>query len=134
MEIISECRFVEVVSYSMFYQWTGSEPNHGMAFDCDKDGNIDMAELEKKPAALTNYNKCINGTHAVDAPQLQKQSWRYKEPRVGRCSCGCKVELDHFTNTCDGCGRDYNMSGQLLADRSQWGEETGESYCDIQDL
>lgn len=34
------------------------------------------------------------------------------------------------TNTCD-CGADYNMSGQILAPRSQWGEETGESVSDI---
>ncbi len=33
-------------------------------------------------------------------------------------------------NTCD-CGRDYNAFGQILAPRSQWGEETGESLSDI---
>ncbi len=33
--------------------------------------------------------------------------------------------------TCDRCGADYNSSGQMLADRSQWGEETGESLADI---
>ena len=35
-----------------------------------------------------------------------------------------------FTNTCL-CGADYNMSGQRLAPRSQWGEETGETADDI---
>ncbi|GAH70438.1 unnamed protein product [marine sediment metagenome] len=35
-----------------------------------------------------------------------------------------------FTNTCE-CGADYNSAGQLLASRSQWGEETGESLTDI---
>lgn len=35
-----------------------------------------------------------------------------------------------FTNTCE-CGADYNMSGQMLAPRHQWGEETGESADDI---
>jgi len=29
------------------------------------------------------------------------------------------------------CGRDYNMSGQLLAPRAQWGEDTGESPSEI---
>jgi hypothetical protein len=35
-----------------------------------------------------------------------------------------------MTNTCE-CGRDYNWGGQLLAPRSQWGEETGETAADI---
>jgi hypothetical protein len=47
------------------------------------------------------------------------------------CACGHKLQLWAFTNTCEACGRDYNMSGQLLAPRSQWGEETGESLGDI---
>lgn len=47
------------------------------------------------------------------------------------CECGEKVYCHRFTNTCSRCGKDYNWSGQLLADRSQWGEETGESVDDI---
>ena len=44
----------------------------------------------------------------------------------------CKVDLvcEHFTNTCEFCNADYNMSGHRLAPRSQWGEETGESWQD----
>lgn len=48
---------------------------------------------------------------------------------VAECSCGAEVVCFSFTNTCD-CGRDYNFSGQLLEDRSQWGEETGENWQD----
>lgn len=55
----------------------------------------------------------------------------YTEAAIGFCDCGGRVYLDHFTNTCDGCYRDYNMDGQPLADRSQWGEETGETYTDL---
>jgi len=47
-----------------------------------------------------------------------------------RCHCGSKLVCHNFTNTC-GCGRDYNMSGDLLASREQWGEETGETVADI---
>lgn len=46
------------------------------------------------------------------------------------CHCGNEVYCGGFTNTCD-CGADYNMSGQRLAPRSQWGEETGETADDI---
>ena len=68
---------------------------------------------------------------------IQESEWRettqaevYKVPRIGLCQCGEEVILDHFTNTCE-CGRDYNRSGQELAPREQWGEETGESLSDI---
>lgn len=50
--------------------------------------------------------------------------------RIVRCVCGHHVECRGFTNTCE-CGADYNMSGDRLAPREQWGEETGESADDI---
>ena len=55
---------------------------------------------------------------------------RVVKRKVGLCVCGESVELLQFTNTCM-CGRDYNITGCLLAPRSQWGEETGETECDI---
>ena len=45
--------------------------------------------------------------------------------------CGHDLPCPNFTNTCPYCHRDYNMMGQGLAPRSQWGEETGESAADI---
>ena len=47
-----------------------------------------------------------------------------------RCDCGEEVVCAYFTNPCD-CGADYNMSGERLADRSQWGWETGEHPSDV---
>jgi hypothetical protein len=47
-----------------------------------------------------------------------------------RCDCNNELVCNGFTNECS-CGRDYNFGGSLLADRSQWGEETGESASDI---
>lgn len=61
----------------------------------------------------------------------QRNAEYFGSPAVGRCHCGGDVELDGFTCTCDDCGRDYSRSGQELAPRSQWGEETGESLADI---
>ena len=46
------------------------------------------------------------------------------------CVCGYTLELWEFTNTCV-CGRDYSFDGGILAPRSQWGEETGETAADI---
>lgn len=133
MQIISLRQFITEKHYELFFQWKDSTTHHGMSFACDATGQIDMVELEKRPAALDNYNKCLTGQHAVKAPVVLKMEHSYSQPAIGLCDCGCEVSLDGFTNTCE-CGRDYNGSGQLLAHRSQWGEETGESYCDLQDL
>jgi hypothetical protein len=50
-----------------------------------------------------------------------------------RCACGRWVLCAGSTNTCE-CGADYNMGGQRLASRAQWGEETGESVSQILDV
>lgn len=54
--------------------------------------------------------------------------WNKIYPRI-KCSCGEEVNCISFTNTCD-CGKDYNFAGDLLADRSQWGYDTGEHWTD----
>jgi len=51
---------------------------------------------------------------------------------VLRCNCGEVLHTwDSFLNTCGSCGRDYNGSGQALAPRHHWGEETGEHWTDV---
>ena len=62
---------------------------------------------------------------------VQVERTKYVPGRVDVKCCGHWLECDRFTNTCDHCGRDYNFSGQLLAHRSQWGEETGETASDV---
>lgn len=48
---------------------------------------------------------------------------------IVRCGCGSSVECwDSWANQCDSCGTEYNGSGQQLADRYFWGEETGETF------
>ncbi|HEY9657279.1 MAG TPA: hypothetical protein V6C65_02360 [Allocoleopsis sp.] len=130
MKIIQKRQTVECERFAYHFEFENS-PGAGFSFDCDKDGNIDLAALQKKPAALANYQKCLDGTHKVIAVGVQRNSRTYNEPAIGKCSCGCEVVLDRFTNTCDGCNRDYNMSGQELNPRCFWGEETGEHITDI---
>ena len=128
MKITQEPYCEEGVEYSLNYRWRGSEPNHGFTFPCDKDGNVDMADLS--PAGRENLRKCQDGEYDVVPEGVQEREWSYRHPRVGKCDCGEEVVLDRFTNTCYGCGADYNMSGQRLAPRSQWGEETGEHWTE----
>ena len=48
------------------------------------------------------------------------------------CKCGQEVPCySTWANTCDGCGLEYNKSGQSLAPRERWGEETGETHLDF---
>lgn len=61
---------------------------------------------------------------------IQRRDNETKTPAILRCDCGDEIELYGFTNPCS-CGRDYNIGGQALAPREQWGEETGESLGDI---
>ena len=96
----------------------------GYAFSCDEDGVVDESRLP--PFALENYRKCI----AEGPGEFERYERGYSEPAIGKCSCGEEVVLANFTNTCDGCGADYNSSGQMLACCSQWGEETGEHWTD----
>ncbi len=57
------------------------------------------------------------------------------QPRALLCDCNRVLTLDPSMPPgsdieCQGCGREYNSAGQLLADRSQWGAETGETAAD----
>jgi hypothetical protein len=95
------------------------------AFDCDENGVVDVAAMP--PEARANYERC----KAQGPGRYHEHLWTSKIPAVGLCDyCDAEVELSGFTNTCE-CGADYNSSGQALAPREQWGEETGESLADI---
>jgi hypothetical protein len=127
MDIISEGFEEEFVRYYLDYSYPG-DPGSGYSFDCDEHGNVDESEMNE--AALRNYRACVAGETPTVFRGIQTIEWSYYNHPVGRCSCGAEVVLDQFTNTCHRCGRDYNGRGSLLSDRSQWGEETGESWQD----
>lgn len=128
MKIISRRQRREVVTYHRVFD-RRALPGSGFSFDCDKDGNVDVAALN--PCAQDSWK--LVTTHPEDYEDLgaEERINRWTEPSVGECEkCGEQVSLYGFTNTCE-CGADYNMSGQRLAPRSQWGEETGENVSDI---
>ncbi len=51
------------------------------------------------------------------------------EAQIIECECKAQIQLwDSWANGCDQCGREYNGSGQELAPREFWGEETGETF------
>lgn len=124
--LIQRSERVECVRYGVTFEWLDC-PGAGFSFDCDEHGTIDRSQLA--PEALPNLARC-EALDGVRSTGIAKYEWSYRQPAIGKCSCGRRIELDHFTNACD-CGWDYNSSGDLLAPRSQWGEETGEHLADI---
>jgi len=134
MKIISRRQHHEEKYYQLCFDYVG-ESGAGYSFSCDEHGTVDAEKLAvEKPIAFDSYQQCLTGkinNHDLQAPYVSEHTNRWVEPAIGECnSCGNHVELRGFTNTCD-CGADYNMSGQELAPRSQWGEETGELLADI---
>jgi hypothetical protein len=130
MEIIEQGGWQEGVRYERQFQVAPSEGyfTNGFGFSCDKNGKMDPDQNE---ASKANFIKCtLNPTEFIDLG-VTAIPWRGKLSRIGRCDCGSEVYLDGFTNTCDDCDADYNGSGQRLAPRECWGEETGESLGDI---
>lgn len=77
--------------------------------DLNAEGEAEQLDSTGRPALTTTCANC-------------SQPFSTRDARTG--SPMGDVECPH-------CGTEQNSSGQLLAPRSQWGEETGESYSDI---
>lgn len=125
MKIIKTRNRKVAVSYRRAFEWLDC-PGSGFAFPCNENGVLDSLP----PAAKENFAFCLAHPEQLADLGIEKTEQAYTEPAIGLCNrCGREIALQGFTNTCD-CGLDYNMSGQQLADRSQWGEETGEHWTD----
>lgn len=124
--IIKERERKTDISYSLYYEWNDLK-GAGFSFDCTSEG---LLVGKENPEAYENFIDCITGKNDVTYHGIQTYSNSYTEAAVLKCDCGEHVHLHSFTNTCE-CGSDYNMSGELLADREQWGEETGEHWTEI---
>ena len=130
----------------MRIQKDGSHDGGGFGFDL-KDGELKKWPLN--PVALENLLRCVVPDAVAyawdwdDESESFEQSWiatkgkierwtsQYRWPKIIQCCENGQVELSNFTNTCRSCGADYNSSGQLLAPRHMWGEETGEHCTEI---
>ena len=97
----------------------------GWQFPCAAGGNVDETEL--KPAALENLQRCRETPEIAATRGVRTYRRWVTEYAVLQCDCNRHVLLQGFTNSCK-CGREYNQAGQRLADRAQWGEETGETF------
>lgn len=129
MQMIKPREVVYAPAYVLAFYFPGHVGHWGYSFDCDAAGVVIESAL-RCDAARDNLRKCRAGEIDVLPPVVESFTARHVEPGEGRCSCGAIVQFFGGDETCSGCGRDYNGSGQELAPRSQWGEETGETAAD----
>jgi hypothetical protein len=130
MVIVTPSQRLERVGYVRSFDTVG-HPGCGYAFACDKEGNLlppscSEAEVNRaKVFAAIGIKYLDRGIQSWSAP--------WTAPAIGICEkCGHLITLElPIANSCDGCDAEYTMSGQRLAPREQWGEETGESLADI---
>lgn len=129
-EFIRRSERVTKTTYSRYFEST-EFPGSGWMFDCDESGTVDADALPGH--ARDNYWRCVVGVEDVEDRGVQTHEHSYTEPAILRCDCGAEVILSSgWANECEKCGAEYNLGGQRLAPRSQWGEETGESIADME--
>lgn len=109
------------------------DQDSAFSFECDERGTFVRDKLPN--LVLHNLRACLKGEvdgYPVRSGVVRSYVQSFIADGGGTCVCGAHVTLhSSWTNTCGGCGREYNGSGQLLAERDVWGEETGESVADI---
>jgi hypothetical protein len=108
------------------------EPGAGFSFECDETGTPNQLDTDTKKASFRYCMESVaQGSIVDDGMVIEK--WTSYEPPVIKClRCQNEVTLwDAWLSTCSHCGADYNGSGQLLAPRHLWGEETGEHLADL---
>lgn len=103
----------------------GEEVRHGSLRT-----NLPVVRKEKAPwwksGQYESTDALLNEAQWVREPEIDNDG-RLIHRGVVQCHCGNQVELDNsWANECDRCGSEYNGSGQHLAPRGQWGEETDE--------
>lgn len=115
--VISPARFITCVEHRLAFTTAGA----GYSFDCSPDGEP-LVPLNE--AARANLAFCLAHSDEFATVEVEDFTREVKLAKVIRCDCGSAVPLwDSWSNGCDGCSREYNGSGQLLAPREQWGSE-----------
>lgn len=101
------------------------------SFPCNKQGKL----IAPTPEARANYERLVTGKiygrEVEDLGIVEHLSVYWKDGLL-LCDCGAEFKFGHYwVNICEQCGAEYNGSGQRLAPRAQWGEETGEHPADV---
>lgn len=127
-EIIQEARWETGVELRRVFE-RRSDPSSGYSFPCDEQGEPLPGEMQA--AGWRSYFYVLDHPEQYADRGVVKRRWACRHPAIIRCPCGKAVSLDDaWLNICS-CGRDFDGAGNVLAPRSQWGEETGESLAEM---
>ena len=117
-------------TYNFWVSKTG-----GLSFECDKDGNVYVDELN--PTARKNYEYAMSHPEDYIAQGVEEYSYNYVEPALVKSSkCGAEFIADPNgwgEVECPECGQLYNGFGQELARRGtdvDWWDAGEEIYPD----
>lgn len=117
---------IKEAEYRNFF-WTAREfrlrkdHNCGFTFSCDADGVPNLTN----PGAKENFEYCLANPDKIQDLGVVEYAEEYREPAVGRCSCGKDVPLVPYyldACQCEGCGQWYSVSGYPLLDPDKWGD------------
>lgn len=109
-----------------FWHIEFSRGRSGFAFEVDHNDE----PILPTETLRASYQDCVDHPERYHVPEIRTRQERHVEFAEGECDvCQSTVLLQSgWSNTCEGCGTEYNGGGQRLAPRSQWGEETGERF------
>ena len=100
---------------------------------CKSNGNTGTSVAPDGEKGLWCHKCSLAGVKSA-LTTIQVPDERYVRGWTEVKCCDEWLCCSHFTNTCPHCETDYNGSGQQLAPREFWGEETGETASDILNL
>ena len=131
----AQCKQTEIIAKDYHFSVKGKVKNRDHFIELYLKERAKMTENENCfVKGVYDKNKdygCLNLLKVLDSGNYQIKEfdydYMYRVPATLKC-CDTWLELSRFTNTCSKCGTDYNESGQQLASRVFWGEETGETW------
>lgn len=112
-----------------------SDPNGGLSFPSDKDGNPVMEK--ENTAAWDNYKYALEHPEKYIDKGAVEREYSYRRPALVKDDCGEEFELfDQHGGACQcpRCGNWYNLSGQALKPPSEWGDEFVDYQGELDDL
>jgi hypothetical protein len=124
MEIIKERKVRKEKSYWINFDCKQDE-TWGFIFPANSDGTPVLEQMSDE--AKQNYYECEMNVDKYNR-WFEEREHTIVEPAVGKCHCGCEVELDadfayHGAVQCEKCGQWYNLFGQKLINPEYWEDD-----------
>ena len=134
MEIIKERNVRIEKSYWINFD-SKADSSWGFIFPANSDGSPVLEQMSDE--AKKNYYECEASTNTYNR-WFEEREHTIIEPAVGKCVCGCEVELDadfayHGAVQCEKCGQWYNLFGQKLIDPEYWEMDDDDYYDPLDD-